>query len=1077
MRRSRVALFLAAVLAAALPAAAGRLDRFALVLEDSPVAAQVASRKDLSRRAALDADTRIRQAQSNLRRALAEKKITVTGAARTLVNAVFVAAGEERLNELRALPGVVRVQRMEPLKRSLDRALDLVNAPAAWSTLGGDANAGAGIKIGILDTGIDQTHPAFQDSSLRAPTGYPKCQAQDCGYTTGKVIVARSYVNMLVMGDEPEYSRPDDISPRDRVGHGTATAAVAAATRASGPAATISGVAPKAYLGNYKIFGSPGVNDVTFDDVILQALDDAFVDGMDIVNLSVGQPALWGPDDQGSVCGNSGTQPCDIRVEAVENAVSLGMTVVAAAGNSGDYGAEIPALNSIHSPASAPAVISVGATTNSHIFFASVQVTGAGVPSVLSRIRAQFGNGPKPAQPLTAPLKDVSALGDDGKACSSLASGSLTGAVALILRGDCGFATKVNNAQKAGAAGVIIYQNSSNSIFPPGDLTSTGIPAVMIGNSDGISLKEFLATHPDRAVTLDPNLFAEDASADEVAIFSSQGPNIGTGGIKPELVAVGTDLYTATQDYDPNSDMYDSTRFLSTQGTSFSAPMVAGAAALVKQRNPSWTPAQIKSALVNTATRENLIDYDYDGNVIDARVTGVGAGKLNAGNAVRANVTVSPATLDFGVIGSTLPSLTLRVTNNSTSAVQLSVQQIDADSGVRVTLSPTSVSAGQTTQVAVRLEGTRPAAGQYSGYVLIRGGAVDLRVPYLYLVGSGTAFNIFPLRGYDFIGNVNERLPGRLAFKVVDRYGVPVANLPIKFRVTSGGGSVDTATEKTDALGIGEAVVYLGSGLGEQGFAADCGGLTVYFDGRARLAPTIETNGVVNAASQRVGQGVAPGSYVSIFGRGLSDSTRVYSTSYLPLSLAGVSVSFDVPARGLSLPGRLHFVSDGQINVQIPWELQGLNTATMKVSIGDSSSALYSVPLNDYSPALFEYTEPATSRSLAAALDENYALIGPSNAARRGRVIQLYANGLGPVDNTPATGEASPANPLARTRVTPTVTIGGRDAPVAFSGLAPNYVGLYQLNVTVPTDAPVGIQPVVISANGVVSKSVNLPIQ
>jgi uncharacterized protein (TIGR03437 family) len=1056
---------------------AGRLDRFALVLEEAPVAAQIESRKDLSRAAATDALARIREAQTALRQVLAERKIPVTGAAQTLVNAVFVAVGEDRLEELRSLAGVARVERMLPLKRQLDRALDLVNAPAAWNTLGGIQSAGAGVKIGILDTGIDQTHPAFQDSSLRPPAGYPKCQGRDCDYTNSKVIVARSYVDMLVLGDQPDYSRPDDLSPRDRVGHGTAAAAVAAANRVTGPAATIGGIAPKAFLGSYKIFGSPGVNDVAFDDVVIQALDDAFRDGMDVVNLSIGQPALWSPSDRGPVCGKSGSAACDLRVEAVENAVGRGMAVVVSAGNSGDFGDQLPTLNTIHSPGTAPGAITVGATTNSHIYYSSVQVSGTDAPADLRRVPALFGNGPKPAQPLTAPLRDVAKLQDNGKACAALTNGSLAGAIALILRGDCGFGTKVGYAQKAGAAGVVLYQAEGNTVFAPTGLEESGIPAVLVGNRDGVKLKNFLASNPDRPVTLDAALKAEDAPADEVAFFSSQGPNVGTGGIKPELVAVGTDLYMPTQNYDPNSEMYDPARYTNTQGTSFAAPMVAGAVALVKQRNPSWSAPQLKSAVVNTASTQGLVDFDYAGAAIAARVTAVGAGKLNAADAVRTNVTVSPATLDFGVVGTgALPSIALRVTNNSTSALQLSVQPRDTGGNARVTLSAASVPAGQTTPITARLEGTRPAPGQYEGTVLVRGGAVDVRVPYLYLVGDGAAFNIFPLRGAEFEGNVSELL-GRLTFKVVDRYGVPAPNLPVRFRSTLGGGRIDTATPATDELGIGEANVYLGAQLGEQEFTADAGGLTVYFNGRARLTPAITSGGVVNAASLQVGQGLAPGSYISIMGRGLAGATRVYSTSYLPLSLAGVSVSFDVPARKLSLPGRIHFVSDGQINVQVPWELQGLNTAIMKVSIGDSSSALYDVPLNDYSPAFFEYAEPASGRQLVAGLDESNRLIGTGNAARRGSVAQLYVNGLGPVDNPPASGEPSPASPLARTRVTPSVTIGGRPAQVSFSGLAPYFVGLYQVNVTIPADAPTGIQSIVISSNGVVSKTSNLPIQ
>ena len=89
-------------------------------------------------------------------------------------------------------------------------------------------NAGAGVRIAIIDTGIDHTHPAFDDSGLQYPAGFPKCQESrgDCAFVNRKVIVARSYVNMLV-GSDPVETRPDDLSPRDRVGHGTAVAMIA----------------------------------------------------------------------------------------------------------------------------------------------------------------------------------------------------------------------------------------------------------------------------------------------------------------------------------------------------------------------------------------------------------------------------------------------------------------------------------------------------------------------------------------------------------------------------------------------------------------------------------------------------------------------------------------------------------------------------------------------------------------------------------------------------------------------------------------------------------------------------------
>jgi len=239
----------------------------------------------------------------------------------------------------------------------------------------------------------------------------------------------------------------------------------------------------------------------------------------------------------------------------------------------------------------------------------------------------------------------------------------------------------------------------------------------------------------------------------------------------------------------------------------------------------------------------------------------------------------------------------------------------------------------------------------------------------------------------------------------------------------------------------------------------------------------IQAGAVVNAASLQVGQGLAPGSYVSIYGTGLSDSSRSANTSYLPVSLAGVSVSFDIQTKKISLPARLQFVSDGQVNVQIPWELQGETSASMKVSIGDSSTAIYTVPLQDYSPAAFEYAEASSGKLLAAALDAGSILLTSANPAKKGGTVQMFVNGLGPVEAAQASGEPAPSQSLVRTKLIPVVTVAGRRADVSFSGLAPGYIGLYQMNIVIPADSPSGIQPVVITANGVASKTTNLPIQ
>lgn len=1083
------------VLLLSIPLLAGRAERYALILSDPPLAAESAGK---TRAALAEREASIQKAQSSLVSALKDRNVQVVGASRTLVNAIYVQASPEQAAELRSLPGVARVQRLQVYRRVMTRAVDLVNARPAWTLLGGAQNSGAGVKIAIIDSGIDHTHPAFRDPSLAMPPGYPNCLRDrgDCDFTNNKIIAARSYVNLVADWDgKPENTRPDDLSPRDRVGHGTAAASVAAGVQHATPLGTFSGVAPKAWLGNYKVFGSPGVNDFTIEDAVVQALEDAYSDGMDVASVSLGAPAEWGPNDEGADCGKPAGVPCGLFAMAV-NSASTRMTVVVAAGNDGDSSLQFPALNSINTPGSAPNAITVGASTNSHVLYSSLKAP-AGPPN-LQRVDAVFGSGPLPEAPVQAPLRDISSAGFDGKACSPLSGLNLAGAIALIQRGDCEFSVKVNHAQSAGAVAVVIYQREGvNSIFKAPGLQTTAIPMVMIGYDAGMALKNQLASTPGLQVILDPTLVEKNAEFDTVADFSSQGPSIGEDAIKPEVVAVGTDLYMATQSFDPNGDMYDPSRYTAAAGTSFSAPMVAGAVALVKQRQPTLTPAQLKSAVVNTAS--NTVDeFDSAGRRVRASVAAVGAGKLNVENAVRTNVTVTPSTLSFGALSASraLPQITLTVSNTGTASAALTftVSRRTSDPATDIQVSPSSVNlgAGQQANVTVRLTGRVPSPGFYEGALVIQGGAVPLRVPYLYLVTDGRPFDIVPLKNYDYVGVVNSKLPGGFLFKVTDRYGLAVPDVPVRFRPGLGQEldanapcppqqGVYRAARATDSLGIAYAYACLGPSLGSQSFTAEAGvqnPLTITFLGRTILQPTIRSNGVVNAASGQVGRGLAPGSYISIFGSGLAEGSRVAFTPSLPLSLANVSVSFDTDSPRLSLPGRLHFVSPGQVNVQVPWELEGFNRVWIKVSMGwDFSTALYQAPLNAYSPAAFEYQEPGSGRMLAIALDSANRLIGTSNPAARNGIIQVYANGLGPVDVPQRTGEPAPADRLSRTRVQPVVTVGGRQATVEFSGLAPGYVGLYQLNVRVPADAPVGLQPLVISMGGVESKAATLPIQ
>jgi minor extracellular serine protease Vpr len=1077
---SRYHVSLAALLLAVPLFAQTRPERWIALLEAPALAETTSSREALHSPAAEPNRQRILGDQARLRRALAEMPVHVTGASHILVNAIYFSASREEADRVRTLPGVTRVVRSRPYRpAATDASTAIVNAPAAWSVVGGESNAGAGRRIGVIDSGIDQAHPSFQDDSLTPPPGFPRANTDsDLAFTNRKVIVARSYVPQVADAGNPIRSRPDDNSARDRTGHGTAVAAIAAGRRVEGPAATIVGVAPKAFLGNYKVFGSPGVNDGTFTGVLITALEDAIVDGMDVVTLSVESPAAWGPLDR--LCGPTDNQPCDVLALAINGLSRMNVAVVAAAGNFGNDGFNFPSLGSIASPGTAPDAITVGAITNGNIYLQRLRMNDGGT---ITNFVTLFGNGPLTAVQANATY--VAQIGVDGFACRPLGNNTLAGRIAIIDRGDCSHLDKVNNAQRAGAVGVVMVQFAgNNAVFRMDDVARTGIPAVLIGSNDGATLKQRLNANPSLVLTFDNTFRQEDAAADEIEVTSSQGPAMfslvsNSPFIKPELTAVGTDIYTAVQRYDPNGSEYSPDGYLALNGTSFAVPMVAGAVAMVKQRRPDWTPTRLKSAVVNTAN-PNVTDFDQNGVPFRARVNSTGAGKLDAGQAVNAVMTADPTTVSFGVIAAPGVTRDLRLTNttNANIQVRIDIEQRDADSRGRVTIDQGTqfgLPQGQTTQLTVRLSGLLPSPGNYEGVIVINGSGPAIRVPYQYLVGDGVPFNIYPL-GNDFV-TIPNVLFRDLLFRITDRYGVPVRNAPMQWSSVRGGGRIDEASRETDSYGVGFADVVLGPEVGEQVFRVQVAGLEQFFYFRTIQQPTIFSNGIVDAASGRVGQGLAPGSYISIFGSGLSPVTQAFATPYLPVSLTGVSVSFDVESQRIGAPGRLHFVSNGQVNVQIPWEMRNFTTAQMKVSIGDVSSAIFNVPLNEFSPGIFEYSDASSGRLLAAALDETNVVISGSNPVERGRVAQLYVNGLGRVANPVASGEPASLAELNPTVATPEVRIGGQIAPVRFSGLAPGFVGLYQVNVQVPAGAPTGFQPLTISLGGVTSQTSQLNLR
>src|SRR5579871_1167093 len=540
--------------------------------------------------------TQLHTAQAVVKALIEQHNGKVLGSIDNLLNALIVTIPDENAPELSGLPGVQAVYPAHLYQANLDHALPIHQVQQGWSFIGGQSNAGAGVKIGILDTGISPSLAAFQDSTLKVPAGFPlSSSAANAKLTTNKIIVARSYEDLY------QETTPEDA--QDRMGHGTQVAMCAAGVTNAGPYATITGVAPKAFIGGYKIV--QGNTGSASEDVILKAFDDAFADGMDVINLSFGSPFQFPP------------VPDSLEAIAINELARFGVIFVTSAGNSG------PGLNTMGDFGSAPEAIAVGAMQNSRTFLGSVALGGSSTV-----LQAYPSTGPVPG-PITSTVFDVSSVDSTSLACSPLPAGSATGQIALILRGTCTFETKVNNAQAGGAVAVLLI----NSVAGPlnASIGAATLPTVTLSNTDGPTLKAAVAAQPSLKVTVTFNGIAFPQASNVLASFTSKGPNWDYS-IKPDLLAVGTDVYMATQSLDPTGQLYSVTGYMVDQGTSFSSPITAGAAAVLRGYRPGLNVDEYRSLLINSATP--LIDSS--GTV--ARVQQAGTGMLNLASALVSNI-------------------------------------------------------------------------------------------------------------------------------------------------------------------------------------------------------------------------------------------------------------------------------------------------------------------------------------------------------------------------------------------------------------------------------------------------------
>jgi len=527
---------------------------------------------------------------------------------------------------------------------TLSESYKIINASDAWTAAGGRANAGAGIKIGDIDTGIDNTHPFFDPTGFSYPAGFPKCDAadsashhkdQDCNYVSPKVIVAKVFYN------KAQQQGLDAQAIQD---HGTHTAGIAAGV--TGKTAVVnsvsiddmSGIAPGAWLGNYNVFPG-GVLNARSED-ILNAVDAAIEDGMDVLNLSLG----------GSFHGNN-----DLLANGLDNAVDAGVVVAVAAGNSGT------GAGTLESPGRARKIITVGASTNQHFVgqpFTYPAVTG-------TTIGAAVGEFP------ALPTASYDLFDTNSTACTSVDPGA-SGKLAIVNRGTCTFSTKVRNAIAAGAVGVLVINNVAGdpTAMAKDGLGGDDLPAVMIGKNEGAALRASGATTASAVETFQE--FVTPENKDILAGFSSQGPTAVDFAVKPDLTSVGVNVLSSiTCVGKPETCPGDGTGWAFFSGTSMSTPHIAGSAAVLLQLHNDWSPAQIKSALVN---RADLVVKDAATGLHDIGPTAQGTGRENLSVSADATTWMDPVSASFGKVTLGHPtSVTITLSNPTGSAETFTV--------------------------------------------------------------------------------------------------------------------------------------------------------------------------------------------------------------------------------------------------------------------------------------------------------------------------------------------------------------------------------------------------------------------
>ncbi len=653
----------------------------------------------------------------------------------TAYGGVAVRLPANRAKDLLKVQGVVAVQsdRLEQLTATTGgSSVDYVGAPKVWNALGGSKTAGQGVTVGILDTGIWPEHPMLQDPGIAPPTGTYGCQFGDGSdpllgasfACNDKLIGAYAFTDTYLSVYGAETGEFCDVpagkcSPRDADGHGTHTATTAAGSPVRhavlmgvdrGP---VSGIAPGAHVIAYRVCLTNGC----FQSDSVAAIQQAILDGVNVINFSIGGGS------------SAFTDPVEL---AFLDAYANGISVNASAGNDG------PGASTVEH--NGPWVTTVAASTYDHMYLTTLRLKASNGATL-----DVTGSDIVPGLTHATSVVLATALGQPSTCDDPFPAGSAAGKVVICERGVIGRNQKSFNVLQGGAVGMILYNPTLQSLFTD----NFWVPTVMIeGTQPAAKMLAFIKSHHGVTARWSTGTLKR-VRGDVMAQFSSRGP--GGDFLKPDVTAPGIQILAghtpASIDVatGPTGQLYQAIA-----GTSMSSPHSTGVSALIKAAHPSWTPGQIKSALMTSSVQDVLKENGKRSDPFDR-----GAGSIRVDRAIHPTVTFDvPAAAYYasvadagGRLDLNIPSIdanpmpggiaTTRTVKNVSGRTQIFHVRISSPRGVRISVSPSTfrLLPGRTRELTIRISASGVKDGWYFGQITldpVRRGATSAVLPVVF---------------------------------------------------------------------------------------------------------------------------------------------------------------------------------------------------------------------------------------------------------------------------------------------------------------------------------------------------------